>query len=400
MNPVSRIRPPASRWCGKERQEILIIAGEASGDLHGAQLAHALSQLLPHVRITGVGGSHMRAAGVHLLSDIGNISVVGIWEGVKVLGELWTMYRTVVERMTVSPCVALILIDFPELNFRLARAAKKQGIPVLYYIAPQVWAWRQWRVRTMKRIVDKVFVILPFEVPFYQNVGIDVEFVGHPLLDRVQEATSDKATLCRQLGLDLQQPIVGLLPGSRRHEIDYILPVMLQAAERIRAALPTVQFILPLAQTLVPSMVTPWLGENALMIRVLEGQTYAAMQAADFLIVTSGTATLEAGLFQTPMVIVYRGHPLSALIVWFLLQVRFAGLVNLLAGEELVPELLQFRATPKQIAQITLKALTDPARLQATRTALGKIRTVLGTPGVAKRTAQQIVHFLHKAQRI
>lgn len=375
-------------------QEILLIAGEASGDLHGAYLARALFFLLPQIHITGVGGAHMRTAGVELLFDIERISVVGIWEGVKVLRELWTMYQTLVKRMNTDSCKAVILIDFPEFNLRLARAAKKRGIPVLYYIAPQVWAWRSWRVHAIKRVVDKMFVILPFEVPFYKQAGIDVEFVGHPLLDQFQDQTYDKTVLCRQWGLDPQRPLIGLLPGSRRHEIDYMLPIMLQAAQQIRRSIPTVQFVLPLAPTLRRSLVEPFLSSTPLDIQVVEGQTYPAMQVADFLIVTSGTATLEAGLFQTPMVIVYRGHLLSALIVWLLLQVPYVGLVNLIAGAEIVPELLQWRATPDRIARVTLDYLGNPSRLQATREALGRVRVALGDPGVSIRTAQQIVHFL------
>ncbi|RMF92348.1 MAG: lipid-A-disaccharide synthase, partial [Nitrospinota bacterium] len=353
--------------------ELLLVAGEASGDLHGAHLARALLRHLPDLRLTGIGGTHMREAGVHLLFDITEISVVGIWEGGKVLGRLWQIYQTLRRRMTTSPCTALILIDFPEFNLRLARVAQKQGIPVLYYIAPQVWAWRPWRIRTIKRVVDKVFVILPFEPPFYQRAGVEAEFVGHPLLDQVQ-VTVERTTFCRQHQLDPHAPIVGILPGSRRHEINYMLPIMVRAAQQIRTSMPAVQFLLPLAPTLTPAAVLPHLTPNLGGMRVLEGETYPVMQVADFLIVASGTATLEAGLFQTPMVIVYRGHPLSALIAWFLLRVKHVGLVNLVAGTEVVPELLQFRMTPERITRVTLDYLQHPERLQQTREALGKVR--------------------------
>jgi lipid-A-disaccharide synthase len=294
-------------------QRLLLVAGEASGDLHGANLACALRTREPTLRIVGVGGRQMRAAGVELLFDIRNLAVVGAVEAVRSLRTLWTVYRTLLTEVEHTPVDAAVLIDFPGFNLKLARALARRGIPVLYYIAPQVWAWHPGRLKQIRRWVRQLFVILPFETALYREAGVEAVFVGHPLLDQVP-LSGAKADACGRCGLDPAVPVVGLLPGSRRSEVHYLLRPMLKAAARLYAQTTAVQFILPLAETLQPADVLGAIETAGVPVRLVQRQTYEAMQAADVILVASGTATLEAALIGTPMVIVYR--PISSPTCW------------------------------------------------------------------------------------
>jgi lipid-A-disaccharide synthase len=368
---------------------LLLVAGESSGDLHGSHLARALLARHPDARLSGVGGPRMREAGVDVLFDVRSLAVVGAVEALHSIRALWTVYRLLLARLAREPVDAVVLIDFPGFNLKLAQAVRRRGIPALYYIAPQIWAWRPGRIEKIRRRIHKLFVVLPFEEALYRQAGIEAEFVGHPLLDLVQP-TRTKAEICASHGLDPEVPIVGLLPGSRRSELRYLLPPMLGAAGYIRAALERVQFVLPLANTLEPADVQSALDASTLPVRLVWQHTYEMMQVADVLLVASGTATLEAALFQTPMVIVYRAHPLTYLLAQPLLRIPWIGLPNIIAGRPIVPELHQSAVTPDNMAAQALALLTQPEQAAAMRGELSKLRSQLGSPGVAARVARGV----------
>jgi lipid-A-disaccharide synthase len=374
-------------------QRLLLVAGEASGDLHGGNLARALLAQQPTLQLLGVGGRRMREAGVELLFDIRDLAVVGAVEALHSLRTLWTVYHTLLNEVERTPVAAVLLIDFPGFNLKLAKAMAQRGIPVLYYIAPQVWAWHPGRVKKIRRWVRKLFVILPFEAALYHEAGIDAEFVGHPLLDLVP-TSSTKADACTRCGLDPAAPVVGILPGSRRSELQYLLRPMLDAAAQIHARVTTAQFILPLAETLQPADVQEALETAPLPVRLVQRQTYEVMQAADVLLAASGTATLEAALIGTPMVIVYKAHLLTYLLARLVMRVSSIGLPNVIAGRAIVPELWQYHVTAENMAAQALALLTRPGRATAMRTELATLRSQLGSPGVPERVASGILRYL------
>jgi lipid-A-disaccharide synthase len=287
----------------------------------------------------------------------------------------------------------VLLIDYPGFNLKLAKALAQHGTPVLYYIAPQIWAWRPSRIQKIQRRVRKLFVILPFEAPLYQQAGIDVEFVGHPLLDLVQP-THAKADICARLDLNPSAPIIGLLPGSRHSELQYLLRLMLEAAARISAQVRDVQFILPLAETLEPAEVKDLLDATPLTVRLVQRQTYEVMQVADVLLATSGTVTLEAALLGAPMIIVYKAHLLTYLLARVVMRTPWIGLPNIIAGRSIVPELWQYAVTAENMATQVLSVLTQPEHAATMRAELARIRSQLGSPGVPERVASGILRYL------
>jgi lipid-A-disaccharide synthase len=374
-------------------QRLLLVAGEASGDLHGGNLARALLAQQPTLQLLGVGGRRMREARVELLFDIRDLAVVGAVEAVRSLRTLWAVYHTLLDEVERVPVDAVLLIDFPGFNLKLAKALTQRGIPVLYYIAPQVWAWRPGRLRKIQRRVRKLFVILPFEAALYHKAHIDAEFVGHPLLDLVQPSGS-KAEACTRCGLDPAAPVVGILPGSRRSELHYLLRPMLEAAAQIRAQVAAAQFILPLAETLQPADVQEALATAPIPVRLVQRRTYDVMLAADVLLVASGTATLEAALIGTPMVLVYKAHLLTYLLARLVMRVSRIGLPNIIAGRAIVPELWQYDVTADNMAAQALALLTSPERATMMRTELATLRSQLGAPGVPERVASSLLRYL------
>jgi lipid-A-disaccharide synthase len=374
-------------------QHLLIVAGEASGDLHGGNLARALRAQQPALHLIGVGGRRMREAGVELLFDIRDLAVVGAVEALHSLRTLWRVYHTLLAAVERAPVEAVVLIDFPGFNLKLAKALAQRGIPVLYYIAPQVWAWHPGRLKQIRHWVRQLFVILPFEAALYHKGGVEAEFVGHPLLDLVP-VSGDRADACIHCGLDPAAPVVGILPGSRRSELHYLLRPMLGAAAQIHAHAPPVQFILPLAETLQPADVQEALEAAPVPVRLVQRQTYEAMQAADVLLVASGTATLEAALIGTPMVIVYKAHLLTYLLARLVMRVSCIGLPNIIAGRAIVPEVWQYDVTAEHLAAQALALLTSPQRSTAMRMELAALRSRLGSAGVPERVARGILRFL------
>jgi lipid-A-disaccharide synthase len=368
---------------------IMIVAGEASGDLHGAALAQALRAQAPTCRLVGMGGPAMAGAGVECVADVTAEAPVGFVEAVAHLGVLRRAFRQLRAVIAQSRAPdALVLIDFPEFNFRLARVARRAGIPVVYFVPPQIWAWRAGRVRTMRRLVSLVLAVFPFERALYQSAGVSVEFVGHPLRDRAGDAPS-RTEARTALGFMPDDEIIGLLPGSRPAEIDAVLGVMRDAADLMRRARPRARFVLALAPTVDAQRVKSELGASD--IAVVRGRTYAVMRAADLLLVTSGTATLEAALLGTPMVVCYRLTAVSEFLVRMLVRVPWMSLPNLIAGRAVVPELYRRATTPQGLAEAALGLLADAKGLAAQRAAFAELGAELGPGGVAARAAALVL---------
>ncbi len=376
-------------------KKIFIVAGEASGDLHGADLTRALVTLDPEVTVVGMGGEQMRRAGVRLLIDAGDLAPMGLTDVLPRLSALWRAFWQLRRSLGAEHPNLLLLIDFPDFNMLLARASRRIGIPVLYYVSPQVWAWRRGRIRTLKRLVEKMLVIFPFEEALYREAGVPVAFVGHPMLDRLCEVPSREEAR-RGLGCGDSDLIVGLLPGSREGEVRQHLPVLKESVAHIARTAPEIQFLLAVAGSLSPRLVETLLQGSNSRIRLVQGQTYQVMRAADLLITASGTATLEAGLLGTPMVIVYRVSQITWWVGRLLVDVPFAGMVNLVSGTRVVPELIQTDFTPERVAKTALELLHSPGALGAIRQRLQEVRGRLGEEGASLRAAQEVLKTLQE----
>ena len=374
-------------------RRVLIVAGEASGDLYGANLVKAVHRVAPEVRFCGIGGEGLKKVGMELLFHSSQIAVVGITEVLAKLRAVLRALRRVKQSLTQENLDLAILIDFPDFNLHVATHIKKRGIPILYYISPQIWAWRGWRVWKIKRLVDKMVVILPFESALYQRKGVDVAFVGHPLLDIVRPRLEPEEFLDR-LGVDTKRRIIGLFPGSRDHEVRRLLPVMLEAARLMVRRLPGLYFLVSVAPDIDGQRVRHLVEDHDLPARIVEDNTYDAMAVSELLVVASGTVTLEAAILNTPMVILYKVSSLTYWIGRMMVRVKHIGLVNLVAGRTVVPELIQRDASPERIAQEALSILIDRERFSAIKSALVAVKERLGTPGASDRAARLVLEMM------
>jgi len=377
---------------GRDRT-LVMVAGEASGDQHGARLVDALRTLDPTLRILGMGGAAMRAAGVQLVADADETAVVGLtelWEKRRVLKASLARLQACLE---VERPALVVCIDFPDFNLLLARRAHRLGIPVCYFIGPQIWAWRRGRIRLIRRLIRKMLVLFPFEEPLYREAGVDVAFVGHPLLDALADVPSRER--CREaFGLRGTAEVIGLLPGSRQAELSRHLPLLLGAARRIRAARPEAEILLGLAASLDRATVERVVSAAGCPVRLLQGRTHELIRASDLVLAVSGTVTLETAILGTPLLITYRLGWLSWLVARLLVRVRFIGLPNLVADRAIAPELIQFDATPERLAAEALFLLSDPTRLRAMRADLAEVRRRLGERGAAARAAKEVLALL------
>jgi lipid-A-disaccharide synthase len=369
---------------------IMLAAGEASGDLHGATLCRSLRLQAPGCRMFGMGGARMAAEGVELYADVTGAAVVGGTEALGRLPRLYAAYRRLRAALAGAerPAV-LVLIDFPEFNLQLARSARQARVPVVYFIPPQLWAWRGGRVKTIRRRVSLVLAVFPFEPPLYRAAGVAVQFVGHPLLDTLTGAP-DRARARAALGLGAGETVVGLLPGSRREEIDRMLPPMRAAVAAIGTARPGTRFFLGQAPTVDAEAIRRH-AETSGPIEVVRGRTHEVMRAADLLLVTSGTATLEGALLGTPMVVGYRVSRLTEWMVRRLVRIPWISLANIILGRAVVPELIGAAATGEGFAREALRLLGDPGALAAQRTAFRELAGTLGEPGVGERAARLVL---------
>ena len=368
---------------------ILIITGEASGDLHGANLARALKEADPLLSIVGIGGARMRAAGVELIPDVVQLDLMGLIgpAAVKPIIQRVMRIRQVIRAESWD---VIVLIDNPGLNFHFARIAKAAGRRVLYYIAPQIWAWRPRRIRWIQRRVDHVVVILPFEAELYHRAGVRCTFVGHPLLDEVAPSY-DRTELRKRFDLKEDRLVIGLLPGSRQGEIRSLLPVMLETAARLSARQPAIQFILAQAPSVSDALLQGCLAQSRVPVRVVHGQASEVMAASDLLFVASGTATLQAAVVGTPMILLYATTWPTYWLARFLIRVDYIGLVNLVAGRKIVTELIQQDATADRLCQEADRLLQDAQAYDQMKAALRAVREALGRPGASRRAAEVVL---------
>jgi lipid-A-disaccharide synthase len=383
MSPANSARP----------ERVMMIAGEVSGDLHGAGVVRELKKQLPAVEIFGVGGDRMKAEGMELLFHVNSLSVMGFVEVLKHLPVIREVERTLERSLQTRRPQVVVLIDYPGFNLRFARKVRQYGVKLLYYISPQVWAWRKNRVKRM-RSIDRMNVIFPFEVDLYRKEGINVEFVGHPLVERLS-SVSTRDDFFRQHDLKKGVRLLGLFPGSRVQEVRGILPVMLEAVDLLRKCFP-VQAAIALAPGLSREFVSSFCARYNEIV-LLENATYGLMEHADAAIVTSGTATLEAGWFGTPMVVVYRTSPITYLLGKLLVTIPHIGLVNIVSGKQVVPELIQHDLTARNLVRELERMLTDETYSGRIRQDLHVIRTRLGDPGASARVAANIISLARAA---
>jgi len=378
-------------------KKILLVAGEVSGDLHGSHLVDAIHRIDPEVCFFGVGGEGLDRSGMKLLYSAHSLSVVGVTEVFIKLRSILKALRGLKKSLEQERPDLVILIDFPDFNFRLAKIAHRRGIPILYYISPQVWAWRPRRIRLIARWVKKMVVLFPFEVPLYEAAGVDVECVGHPLIDIVKP-TFSKEVASQKFGLDPKRRTVGLLPGSRIHEVERLLPPLLASAHLLQKEIPDLQFILPLAPGLPETILSSYIENISVPVKVVKGFNYDVMNLSDLLITASGTATLEGAILGKPMIIIYRVSFLSYWIGRALIQVDHIGLVNLVAGKEIAPELIQQDVHPQRIAEEALLILRDPILSRKMTDSMGEVCQKLGEPGAAQRAARIVISLLREGE--
>ena len=371
---------------------VMLSCGEASGDMYAGALVRALRSLEPDVEAFGFGGERMAAAGAALVGDYRGVAVTGLVEALAVLPRSWRMLRTLGETARMRRPDVFVAIDFPDFNFRLLPVMRRLGIPVVYYISPQLWAWRAGRLETIRRYVDRMLVIFPFEQELYEKAGVPVEFVGHPLVDLLDRRGARDVFLGAH-GLDAARPILALLPGSRPNELRRILPTLARATRLVAARVPGVQFLVARAPSLDTALFAPIEAARTagLSIVVIEGQTDAVLSSADAVVTASGTATIQTALHGRPMVVVYRLAPVTYALGRRLVRLRTYGMVNLVAGRTIVPELIQDRLTPETVAEEAVSLLTNRARADAMRAALAEVRHRLGEPGASHRAAQAVL---------
>jgi len=369
-------------------QELLVVAGEASGDLHGARLVTELRRLVPDLSFFGLGGDELRAAGLDSVAHSSEISVVGITEVLRILKRARELFAALLAEVDRRRPAAAVLIDFPDFNLRLAKELKKRGVPVVYYVSPQIWAWRRGRVKTIAQVVDRMLVLFPFEVDFYRRFGVDVVHVGHPLVDEVPQLPSTW-----EKGEPAGPYRLALLPGSRVSEVEALLPVMLAAVRRLAEELP-VEARLIRAPTIAQEMLEEEVELSGLPVRIVSEGRFAAIADSHLALCASGTATLEVGLLGTPMVMLYRLGSWTWLLARLLVRLPYVSLVNLVLGRKVVPELLQGQASAERIALEAEHLLMDDRERGEMREALAEVRGRLGSGGASRRAALEVADLL------
>lgn len=378
-----------------EGRKIFISAGELSGDLIASMMMKRLLKLDPTLRIEGLGGERMEKAGAKIHTNlVRDLAIIGFGEVITKFPRIRRVFKRTVRFLEQWRPDVLVLVDYPGFNLRLAAQAHRLGIKVVYYVCPQVWAWHRSRIHKLRKYIDKALVILPFEESFLREGGVEAEFVGSPWLD-LMILTMDRDEVFEHFALEPNKKLIGLLPGSRRREVETLLPIMLEAAEKIKARMPQVQFVVPRATTVRPELIDHLLTMAQVEVRVIDAYRYNVRAALDLAIVASGTATLETGLLGTPMLITYKVSPLSWLIGKSLVRIPYIGLINIVAGDMVAPELLQEQCTPQNIADRVIKILSDPREVERVKYHLSKIREKMGGPGASRRTAEIVKAIAH-----
>lgn len=373
-------------------ETVMIIAGETSGELYGALLAVSLKKRLPTVKLIGIGGERMREAGVELISGI--TSAFGLAEAVFSIKAIKEIFRKAVEALQSYKPGLLVLIDYPDFNLRLAREAKKNNIKILYYVSPQVWAWRKTRVRKIAGLVDRMAVLLPFEEEIYRGVGLDCEFVGHPVFDEIQDLKMDRNEIKRELGLRQDIPLFSLLPGSRPHELDRLLPVILDVVREFKKEFRDFQFCVPFAPNTdfqKYSHIIDSLKHEGVVIN--KGESLKTLAASDLAVIASGTASLQAVLLEVPIVVIYKLSPLTYWLVKLIVKVRHMSLVNILSGQEVVKELFQSDVTPQNIIQEIRQIILNKTYKENMIRAYDKVKRIFSGKRASQRVADMVVEM-------
>lgn len=376
---------------------IMFVAGENSGDLHGARVIEHLRRMYPGGNFYGFGGDRMEKAGMVLEENLAQkLPIIGLTQVIKNFPKIKELLRRAADMLRTRKPDLLVLIDYPGFNLRTAAAARELGVPVVYYISPQVWAWHRERLKIIQRNVDKMLVILPFEADMYQQEGIDAQYVGHPLQDDLTSVTP-RPTVLKKLGIADDAEVIGLMPGSRNSEIVRHLTPMLEAARLIQKRKPGVRFVLPRASTIAPELLSKYLDRFPdVQVAIAEEDHKSVRAAMDFVICKSGTSTLEYALLGVPMVIIYKASWLTGFIARRVLKIPHIGLVNIVAGREVAPELLQEQATGAQIGERVLAILDDEKRLQDMKNQMEQVRETIGGPGASLRVAEAVGEFLQE----
>lgn len=377
-----------------EQFRVMIVTGEASGDLHGSRLIRALRTLCDDLTFYGVGGRQMEAEGCDILFRGEELAVVGLIEVVRHFKPIYTAFKRL-EAILCSekPPHVLVLIDFPEFNLRLAAKAKKAGVPVLYYVSPQVWAWRRGRTRKIAQVVDRLAAVFPFEPDLYRGLDIDVQYVGHPLVTDFSITTA-KDVFLHQHALDPACKVVGLFPGSRRNEIRYCLDTLLAAARIVRQLDPDVQFLMPVAPSLSAELLRGYISASGVDVTLVDESIYDTAAACDAIATVSGTVTLQIALTMTPMVIIYKLNPVTYAIAKRLIKVPYIGLPNIVAGRRIVSELIQHEASPEAISEEIMRLLNEGSYRSRVRNDLADVGSLLGDPGCSERVAAMVIEMI------
>ena len=376
-----------------KKKKLLIIAGEASGDLHAAYLVKALKSIEPHIEIFGVGGKCMKDSGVEIVHDIVELAVVGFIEVLKHLGTFKKIFKKLLVLLETKKPDAVILVDYPGFNLRFAKYVKEKNIPVIYYISPQVWAWGKGRVSEIKKYVDKMIVIFGFEEELYREAGVKASFVGHPFLDTVR-STWKKEEIIKHLHINHRFTKISLFPGSRVKEIERHLPVMLKACELIKAKLPDTEFVLSRRKELDKSTYNKIISSSKIKPHSLENKPYEILEISDLVIVSSGSATLETDIMEKPMVVIYKTSFITWLLARNMIKIPDIGLVNVVAEKRIVPELIQFNLNAVNIARESLEILNNKKKQEDTKINLRKVKERLGEKGATERAARIVLKFL------
>lgn len=380
-------------------KKILIIAGEVSGDIHGSNLVASVRRKSADVEFFGLGGKKMEDSGVKLYYNLVDIAVLGFFEVLKKYLTFKKIFNDTIKRLDKEKFDCVILIDYPGFNLRFARQVKKRNIPLLYYISPQVWAWGKGRIKTMKRLVDKIVVLFKFEEKLYKESGLEVEFAGHPLLDLVKPSVT-KGESYGLFDLKRDKKTVVFFPGSREFEVRALLPIMLRSGELIKRSYPDVQFLVARLSSLKRDVFDEILKNYELDIKIVEGRTYDVIEASDLMIVKSGTGTLETTILEKPMIITYKASFFTYLFTRLLIKLPYIGMVNVIAGKKIVPEFLQYNARPHLIAKEAVTLLQDTSKINEMKKSLKAVKEKLGEGGANERAARAVLKFLYECPRI
>lgn len=377
-----------------KKLKLMIIAGEASGDLQAANLLKSLKSINPNIEAFGMGGKKMSAEGVEIICDITNLAVVGFFEVLKHLFTFKKIFEKLTGLLEIRKPDAVILVDYPGFNLRFAKTAKEKNIPVIYYISPQIWAWGEKRIHEIKRYVDKMIVIFGFEESLYKEAGVKVSFVGHPFLDIVRPVWKKEETI-KISHMKHDSIKIALMPGSRKKEIEKHLPSMLASCKIIKNKIPNAEFIISRIKELDHGLYDKIVRRSKIIAHSLENKPYEVMDIADLIIVSSGSATLEVAIMEKPMVIIYKTSFLTWLLAKNLIKIPDIGLVNIVAGHRIVPELVQFEVTPENIAKESLAILNNHKRIHEIKENLRKVKPKLGETGASSRASHVIHKFLN-----